>query len=106
MLSRRLEIATNCPGGPERSDHSEPRVAWHGRGMGEWHGAMAVPRRCGYLLYRRSGYAFDAGPPVEKGQYFSFAGEFHRRSTELGRRAGGQEAFSRCEKLTSWPVPA
>src|SRR5215472_15180446 len=94
MLSRRLEITADCSRRPERSDHFEPRVAWHGRGMGEWHRAVALSRRGGYLLCRRSGYAFAAGPRVEKGQYFSFAGKLPCRSTARARGAGGQQRLT------------
>jgi AraC-like DNA-binding protein len=41
MLSRGLEIAPNRSGSSERSDHSEPRVAWYGFGMGPEIAAVA-----------------------------------------------------------------
>src|SRR5260370_20892438 len=94
MFSGRLEIAPDCSGRPERINHSEPGIAWHGRRMGQRHGAMAVSGRRGDHVSGRSGHAFAAGARMEKGQYLSFAREFYWRSTALGRRASGQKRLN------------
>src|SRR5258707_593590 len=96
MFSRRLEIAPDCSGRTERINHSEPGIAWHGRRMGQRHGAMAVSGRGGDHVGGRSGHAFAAGARMEKGQYLSFARQFYRRGTALGRRARGQK------RLIAW----
>src|SRR6266436_9822375 len=81
MFSRRLEIAPDCSGRTERINHSEPGIAWHGRRMGQRHGAMAVSGRRGDHVSGRSGHAFAAGARMEKGQYLSFARQFYMRGT-------------------------
>src|SRR5712671_6952615 len=94
MFSRRLEIAPDCSGRTERINHSEPGIAWHGRRMGQRHGAMAVSGRRGDHVGGRSGHAFAAGARLEKGQYLSFARQLHWRGTALGRRARGKKRLN------------
>ncbi len=81
-------------GRTERINHSEPGIAWHGGGMGQRHGAMAVSGRRGDHVSGRSGHAFAAGARMEKGQYLSFARQFYWRGTALGRRASGQKRLN------------
>jgi DNA-binding transcriptional LysR family regulator len=63
--------------GLNEANHSEPRLAWHGRGMGQWHGAVAVSGKRGDCVNSRSGHAFAARSCLEKGQYVSFAQALH-----------------------------
>src|SRR5258705_7177101 len=89
MLSRRPEISAHRSGSRERGHDPQSRIAWHGGGMGEWNGALAVPRSRRRPLGHRPEYAIANGPRVEKGQQLSSAREFHR-----GRAApsGGSSA--------------
>ena len=79
MLSRRSEISAHCSGGSERGHHPQSCVAWHGRGLGQWNGARAVPGARRHPFRHRSGYAIADGSRLEKSQRLSFADEFHRR---------------------------
>ena len=77
MFSRWFEIAADRSGRPERSDDSEPRVARHGRGVGEQNSPLAVSWKRGHPVRRRPEHAVAAGARVEKGQYLTAARKFH-----------------------------
>src|ERR1041385_688604 len=99
MFSRRPEVAPDRSGRPERINHSEPGIAWHGRRLGQRHGARAVSRRRRDPVYRRPEHAVAAGPGLEKRQYLSVTRKFHRGGSVFAGRRGAHE------EVTFEPLP-
>src|SRR5580693_7697627 len=99
MFSRGFEIAPDCSGRPERINHSEFGIAWHGRRMGQRHGAWAVSGRGGGPVDLRSEYALATRPGLEERQYLPVACKLPRGSAVF---AGSRRAR---EKVTSRRLP-
>src|SRR5262252_3404002 len=91
MLSRRLEVSAYSPGSRERSDHSKPCLARHGRGMGQRNGTLAMPGTRRDHFGQRPEHAVAAIACLEKRQYLSVARGFHRRRAELAGCSGADQ---------------